>query len=245
MHDRRNFIIVLLLLGSIVWAFLAWFVMVPDVVLFQPQRILSISIAALAAGGLVYALRFEDKLPDHMKQIVGDVYYEADGLTFMPTVRLREDRAELCLYYQNRFENTAQAVVHLRPPEDSFVIRPGMHDVHFAFKAGGGDFGVIHQPITVPDHLRGEVIQIQLAAASLYPRSHGARLRKNIGLPCGSVLVDWGGAAFKSGVHEASGEIELKGPVTVRLAMPRAATEQVVTDTALWRQERIAEGIVA
>ena len=83
--------------------------------------------------------------------------------------------------------------MHLRPPEDCFVIHPGMRDVHFAFKAGGGDFGVLHQPISVPRHLQGEVIEVQLAAASYYPRSHGARWRRGGGMPCGTLSVDWGG----------------------------------------------------
>ena len=39
--------------------------------------------------------------------------------------------------------------------------QPGMRDVHFAFTAQGGDFGVIHQPIAVPPHLQGEVIDVQ------------------------------------------------------------------------------------
>jgi hypothetical protein len=192
---------------------------------------------------LVIALFFEDKLPNHLKTMVGDLYYEADGLSFMPMVRVVNDHAELCVYYQNRFENPVQAVVHLRPPDDSFIIRPGMRDVHFAFKADGGDFGVIHQPIAVPRHLQGEVLDIKLAAASWYPRSHGSCLIRRKGMPCGTLLVDWGGAAFKTGVHEVSGEIDLKNPRSLHLCMPEQVQEHPA-GSETWRQEQLAAGAV-
>ena len=48
---------------------------------------------------------------------------------------MRDGQAGLCLYYQNRFENLAEVIVHLRPMEDSLIIRPGARDVHFAFPA--------------------------------------------------------------------------------------------------------------
>ena len=176
--------------------------------------------------------------------MLGAFYYEADGLSFMPIIRSSGQQAELSIYYQNRFENPVQAIVHLRPPEDCFVIRPGMRDVHIAFGAGGGDFGVIHQPIAVPQHLQGEVIDVQLAAASYYPRSHGARLRRGAGMGCGNLLVDWGGAAFKVGVHEVSGEIDLINPVTLHLSMPVGVAAEA-SGREVWKQEQIAAGVPA
>ena len=116
-----------------------------------------------------------------------------------------------------------------------------MRDVHFAFKADGGDFGVIHQPIAVPRNLQGDVVNVELAAASYYPRSHGARLRRSTGMPCGSVVVDWSGAAFKSGVYEVSGEVELTQPATLHLSMPAGVTEEATVD-GLWKQECLAAG---
>ena len=245
MHELRNFILIILVAAAAVWAFLALFVLHPENVALVPaQRVISI-IAVLGLGAwLVYALKFEDKLPDHMGEQVGDMYYGADGLAFMPTVRNNHGQAELCVYYQNRFENPAQAIVHLRPPEDSFIIRPGMRDVHFAFKAGGGDFGVIHQPVAVPEHLQGEVIDIELAAASYYPRGQGARLRKRPGMPCGSLLVDWGGSAFKAGVHEVAGGVELNNPATLHLSMP-AGVNAFATGSESWRQECLVVGTKA
>jgi hypothetical protein len=243
MHETRNFIMVLLLVGSAVWGFLVWFAIGDEslgVPLFQKATSLLLFISM--AVWLVYAFKFEDKLPDHMGEVVGEMYYGAEGLDFMPTVRKVDDHAELCVYYQNRFENPAEAIVHLRPPDDSFIIRPGIRDVHFAFKAGGGDFGVIHQPIAVPEHLQGEVINIQLGAASHYPRSHGARLRKRPGMPCGSLVVDWGGSAFKTGVHEVSGEIELQRPTHIHLSMPTGVAT-FTSEQSSWRQECIDRGV--
>ncbi len=239
MHEKRNFALVLMLSAAAVWAFLVWFMFdqAPHVWL---QRIASVALALGFAAWLIYALRFEDKLPDHLEQALGErIYYEADGLSFMPIVRASGGRAELSVYYQNRYENPVDAVVHLRPPERSFIIRDGMRDVHIAFKAEGGDFGVIHQPIAVPRELQGDVIDVQLAAASFYPRSHGARLRRKAGLPCGSLLVDWGGAAFKSGVHEVSGEIDLINPATLHLSMPVGVASQVGGGET-WKQARLA-----
>jgi hypothetical protein len=241
MHEKRNFIMVLLLLGAVIWGFLAWFVYPEKLVLPWLHQTLSIVVFLGVGAWLFYALKFEDKLPNHMKEHVGEIYYGADGLVFMPAVRNNSGQAELCVYYQNRYENPVQVIVHLRPPEDSFIIRPGVRDVHFAFKAGGGDFGVIRQPVAVPEHLQGEVIEIHLAAASYYPRSRGARLRKQAGLPCGSLHVDWGGSAFKSGVHEVSGEIELESAVRFHLSMPNGVNA-FATGTESWRQECIMAG---
>lgn len=242
MHEKRNFILILLVLVAAVWAFVSWFHIIdPDSPFILGHRIISL-VATLGLGAwLAYALTLEDKLPNHLGEKVGDVYYGADGLSFMPTIRVVDQQAQLSVYYQNRYENPAQAIVHIRPPEDSFIIRPGMHDVHFTFRAGGGDFGVIHQPIAVPEHLQGEVIEVQLAAVSYYPRSKGARLLRQSGIPCGSMLVDWGGSAFKTGVHEVSGEVNLENPATLRMAMPKNVNS-FVTDAETWKQECIAAG---
>ncbi len=241
MHETRNFIMVLLLAGSLVWSILAWLFLPVDTSGLLFQRLCSTMLVVALAAWLFYALRIEDKLPDHLRTVVGEIYYEADGLSFMPIVRVNNGRAELCVYYQNRFENPVQAVVHLRPPDDSFIIRPGVRDVHFAFRADGGDFGVIHQPIAVPQHLQGQVIDVQLGAASWYPRSHGARMRRHAGMPCGSLLVDWGGSAFKTGVHEVSGEVQLNHPSTLHLSMPPGVPAEV-TGAEVWTQEQIEAG---
>ena len=245
MHEKRNFIVVLLLIVSVVWAIVAWFLLPDQAPMRLAQRVVSPALIVGLGGWLIYALRYQDKFPDHLGGILGGgIYYEADGLSFMPTVRVNENQAELSVYYQNRFENPVEAVVHLHPPEDSFVIRPGMRDVHFAFKASGGDFGVIHQPIAVPRHLQGEVINVQLAASTFYPRSHGARVRKQAGIPCGSLLVDWGGAAFRTGVHEVSGEIELVNPATLHLSMPTDVAAELARGDE-WKQEHLAAGVSA
>ncbi len=242
MHDKRNFVLILLAVAAAVWAFFAGFVMNPETApIVMVQRCVATLLLLAAGGWLFYALKVEDKLPDHLGEIVGHMYYGVDGLTFMPTVRNNNGQAELCLYYQNRFENPVQTIVHLRPPDDSFIIRPGVRDVRFAFKAGGGDFGVIHQPVAVPEHLQGEVIEVQLAAASYYARSHGTRLRKKAGMPCGTMLVDWGGSAFKSGVHEVAGGIELNGPAALHLSMPSGVNDYA-TGSESWRQECINIG---
>lgn len=241
MHEKRNFILILLALLAGVWAFCVWFHILNPSMIVVHRTVSLVAFIGLAAWA-TYALKFEDKIPSHLGEKVGEVYYGADGLAFMPTIRVVDNQAQLSVYYQNRYENPTQAIVHIRPPEDSFIIRPGMRDVHFAFRAGGGDFGVIHQPIAVPDHLQGEVIEVQLAAVSYYPRSKGARLLKHQGIPCGSLLVDWGGSAFKTGVHEVSGEVQLENAITVRLAMPKGVNAYV-TDADTWKQECLASGV--
>lgn len=240
---------VLMLVGAIAWSLVAWLLVREEQAMMLSQRIGSTMLVISLAVWLFYAMKIEDKLPDHLSEIVGEFYYEADGLSFMPIVRVhgvRHSRAELSVYYQNRYENPVEAIVHLHPPpeEESFIIQPGMRDVHFAFRANGGDFGVIHQPIAVPRHLQSEVIEVQMAASSWYPRSHGACLRRRAGMPCGTVLVDWVGNPLKVGVHEVSGEIPLTNPVTLRLAMPENVSAQV-TDAEIWKQEQLAVGKVA
>ncbi len=243
MHETRNFVLVIFLVAFGAWGFAAWFMFGPDAAFRTGQRIMALVLFAACGAWLIYALKFEDKLPNHLKETLGGIYYEVDGLCFMPIIRVNGNQAEISVYYQNRYENTAETVVHLRPPEDSFVIHPGMRDVHFAFKAGGGDYGVLHQPISVPRHLQGEVIEVQLAAASYYPRAHGARWRREPGMPCGTLNVDWGGAQFKTGVHEVSGEIELFRPTTLHLSMPTGVHDEPAAHT--WKQEQLVAGVPA
>ncbi|MFO0873856.1 MAG: hypothetical protein U0575_07775 [Phycisphaerales bacterium] len=248
MHERRNFVLVLLTIAFAVWGIVAWFLfgesLTQATTTAWASRWLALGAIAVAGGLLAYALLAEDKLPDHLAEVVGPVYYEVDGLCFMPMVRSgRDSRAELCIYYQNRFENPVNAVVHLRPPQDSFVIKEGMRDAHFAFRASGGDFGCIRQPIAVPTYLQGEVVEVDLAAACHYQRGQGARLRRKPGMKCGTLSVDWGGAAFKTGVHEVSGEIELKGASAMHLCMPTGVKTRL-GEKSDWRQEQIAAGVV-
>jgi hypothetical protein len=239
MHETRNFIVVLALVGSVIWSLIAWFVLGADTSGVGAQRIIAPLLAILFGAALFHALVIEEKLPDHLRNVSGGMYYESDGLSFMPMVRANHEQAELCVYYQNRFENPVDAVIHLRPPEGSFITKSGSRDLHFAFKAGPGDFGVIHQPIAVPQRLQGEVVDVQLAAATHYPRGHGACLRKRPGLACGTLLVDWTGAAFKTGVHEVSGEIPLQKPATLHLSMP-AGVKPEASGREVWRQEHLA-----
>jgi hypothetical protein len=246
-HEKRNFVMILILSGSIIWAVVAW-VFLEDHAMLLSQRAMSLMLVVGLTAWLIYALKFEDKLPDHLRNVVGQFYYEADGLSFMPMVRVQQGgkSAELCVYYQNRYENPVEAIVHLRPPpqNESFVIHPGMRDVHFAFKADGGDFGVIHQPIAVPRNVQGEVIEVKMAAATWYPRSHGACLRRRAGMPCGTVLVDWVGNPLKIGVHEVSGDVPLTNPVTLHLAMPEHVKSDAVGND-LWRQEQLSARVPA
>lgn len=246
MHEKRNFVLVLSLIAAIIWTTVAWVWLDKEQALVFPQRIVSLLAIVAIACWLFYAMTFEDKLPDHLRQLVGEFYYEADGLSFMPIIRVRQGQAELCVYYQNRYEGPAEAIVHLRPPPpgESFEIQPGTRDVHFAFRAGGGDFGVIHQPIAVPRHLQGQVIELKLAASSWYPRGKGARLRRRAGIPCGTLHVDWAGNALKAGVHEVSGEIPLTNPATLHFTLPENSKTHV-THASVWRQEQLAAGTVA
>ncbi len=66
MHETRNFIMVLLVLAGAIWGFVAWFVLPGDVPLIVSQRVAALLLTVSLGGWLVYALKFEDKLPDHL-----------------------------------------------------------------------------------------------------------------------------------------------------------------------------------
>lgn len=242
MREKRNFIMILLLVASLAWAVYAWF-LYPQHMMLLSQKIMSSGLVIALSIWLFYALRIQDKMPDHLREVVGPRYYDADGISFMLMIRVEKSQAELRVYYQNRYENPVEAIIHLRPPppEESFVIRPGMRDVHFAFKSGGGAFGVIHQPIAVPHHVQGDVVEVKMAASSWYPRSHGQRLRRNTGMLCGTLVVDWGGNPLKAGVHEVGDEVRLTNPVTMHLAMPNGVKTEPPAE-GMWRQEQLAAG---
>lgn len=244
-REARNFILSLVAIVTFIWGFIAWWVIaLPTEIVSSGlwwQRIISLGLLLVAAAWLYYSFKYEDRMTNLLKDIVGEHYYQTDGVSFMPLVRMKENnQAELSVYYQNHYENPANVIVHLQPSEKSFVIHKDMRDVHLAFTADGGSFGVIHQPIAVPKEIQGQVIDVQLAAASHYPRTHGDQLRRHTGMRCGTLHIDWVGAAFRAGVHEVSGEVELDGPVTLHLAMPLGANTKPPEDN-LWRLEKIAD----
>jgi len=242
MRDRRYLTATLLLGVAFLWALIAWAILGQTLLeagggVWIQRAVASASVVLLASW--IYLISREDKLPDRLAEMVGPVYYEADGICFMPTVRRRDDGyAELCITYQNRHENLGHVIVHIRPPLDSFMIKPGTRDVHLAFPAPGGTCGVIRQPIVVPRRLQGEVVQVQMAAASNWPRGKGTCVRRQGGLPCGALNIDWHGATFRTGVHEVSGEAELPHTTSARLCMP-SNVKHATNRTLQWRHEHI------
>jgi hypothetical protein len=234
MYEKRNFVLVLLGTASLLWAIWAWTMSGADTIGFS--KITSILITIAISGFLLYAFNIEDHLPDRLQEIVGSQYFEADGVCLFPLVRKSPTGPELSIYFQNRFENPASVIVHLRPAQHSFTVVENATDVHIAFRVGGGDVGVLHQPITVPESLRGEIVNVQMVGVSHYPRSHGTRWRRHEGRPCGTMDVDWVGNAMKIGAHEVDGSVELKDPVMLHLAMPKIIEQAEPRNTSC-RQE--------
>jgi len=234
MHEKRNFSLVLFFAVGFLWSGWAW--IYSGVEGLTLMKLVSTGVTLTMAGWLVYALTIEDKLPDTLEGLVGSRYFEADGVCIFPVIRSSNAGPELSIYYQNRFENQASVIVHLRPTKESFVVVQGARDVHIAFVAGGGDVGIIHQPISVPKHLQGDIVELKMVAVSYYPHSHGAKWRSREGHPCGSMNVDWAGNAMRVGPHEVDGSIELRQPVTLHLAMPKMGTTHQ-NDGRTWRQE--------
>ncbi len=242
MHDKRNLALIVLLAASVVWLLIGLTLVEGETAWFH--RFIPLGFILVTGGWLIFAFTREDRMPDHLGEMFGSgVYYEADGLSFMVTVRQQGHEAQLSVHYQNRFENPTHGIIHLRPPENSFCIRPGWRDVHFAFRCDGGAFGVIHQPIAIPRELQGEVLNVQLAAASWYPRGQGSCVRRTPGMACGTLLVDWGGAAFRTGVHEVSGEIPLQNAVTLHLSMPMGVAEALDETHEGWVQQQLEAGV--
>ena len=237
MHEKRNFILILTVTVGLFWSGWAWFYASGDGFTFL--RIISTLFTVFIACWLTYGMILEDRLSDTLLDIVGSHYFEADGVCLFPVIRNSEAGPELSIYYQNRFENPASVIVHLQPTGESFEVVAGASDMHIAFRVNGGDVGIIHQPINVPQKLLGEIIELKMVAVSHYPRSHGARWRRHEGRPCGSMQVDWAGNAMKTGAHEVDGTTELKDPVTLHLAMPKVC---FASDSAIrtWRQEMIS-----
>ena len=242
MRELRNTILIIVLVLSIVWAFIVWLtqgtLQDPGSKSIEVQRWVSLGLFGISGVLLIYFMSVVPKAPDELRTITGGRYFETDGLCFMPLVRLNRGRAEISLYYQNHHENPCEVIVHLRPPAGTISMREGARDIHFAFLAQGRAFGVIHQPVGVDKKVQGQVIDIQLAAANRYTRGRGARIRKARGIPCGTLNVDWG-AAMRTLDHELIGEMEMVNPTTLHLAMPTGVMEEP-PGAALWTKEQIS-----
>jgi len=240
-REIRNVILIILAFLFFAWAFWVWLwkpdSISPSWLLFH--KVGSLGLFLLDVVVLIWAMKFQDKLPDILAQHTGGIYYEKNGLCFMPVMRKEGDRAFLCIYYENRYENPCDAIVHIRPPAEAIQHRPDAKDMHFAFQCPGGAVGVIQQPVAVHPKLQGQVIDVLLAAAVNYPHNPGDQLRSKPGLPCGTFQVDWG-VNFRTGMHELSGEIDLHGPVRVHLPIPRDVSNRIRAGQH-WRQQYLSE----
>jgi hypothetical protein len=230
MHERRNLLVCLLLMGAVIWGIVVWLVAaaIPSLRDIPPSltvhRAVSASLVVLLGAALFYALTIEDKLPDELGKRTAGLYFEAEGLCFAPLLRVVPhaggQRAEISLYYQNRYSGDCEAVIHLRPEVPGSVFsHAGARDVHFAFMVEGGAYGVVHQPVAVHPARQGSPMRFLVAAVVRYPRGHGERQRSKRGAPCGSFEVDWV-EAYRQSEHELGGEIELKSPAQVNLVLP-------------------------
>jgi len=238
MRENRNAILVLAVFIFFAWTFWAWFMFFPD----PPnptgqsiQRIASTTLLALSALLLVKCMFFQDKLSDSLATYAGGIYYEVNGLCFIPVMRKSGEQAYIHLYFENRFEGECCVIVHMKPPEDSIQHRPDARDIHFSFSVPGGGVGVVKQPVAVHPRLQGAVVDVQVAAAVNYPHSHGDQLRSHTGLPCGTFDVDWG-ETFRIGARELLGDIQLENPITIHLPIPRDVTN-VVRKGRQWELE--------
>jgi len=232
MHERQTMMVCVLFGIALIWAFFAWIILfaIPSIESGVPfgssfHRYVSLGLLLLFGAWLVYQLKMRDRMDDRLGDMTMGRYFEQDGLCFMPLLRVVKKRdgspqTEISLYYQNRFSGVCEAVIHLRPSDGAFFSHRGARDVHFAFRAAPGAFGVIHQPVGVKAEHQGEHIEALLAAAVRWPRSRGEQLRRKKGMNVGSFDVDWA-LAYRQSRHELGGEIELHDPVTMHLTMPQ------------------------
>ncbi len=226
MREKRNALLVLFVFIFFGWAFWAWFMAGPETAGRTEQRLAATVLFLAVSAILCWALCFEDKLPDTLGKYAGGLYYEQNGLCFIPVMRKEGEQAFIHIYFENRFENDCNAIIHMRPPPESIQHRPDAADIHFSFSCPGGGVGVIQQPVAVHPRLQGSVVDVLLAAAVNYPHSQGEQLRSQKGLPCGTFHVDWG-ETFRTGSHELSGEIDLVDPVMIHLPVPRNVTNRI------------------
>lgn len=244
MHERRNAVVIVLFCVAMAWGLLVWLWgpdhwqgMVPSL---RFHQWLTLGIVLLLGAFLVYAYKFQEKLPDNLGQMTMGRYYELDGLCFVPMMRVNAsgDRAELSLYYQTRFEGLCEAVIHVSPHDGAFFSHNGALAVHFTFQCERGAFGVIHQPVGIKEQYQGKRVALQMAAAVRWVRERGEQLRSKQGMPCGTFNVDWG-RAYAQSAHELSTDIKLKNPVRLELLMP----ENVKAD--ITRSEYVHETLAA
>ena len=235
MHERRNLILAVLFGVAALYGLFAWLI-VPDAFPNIAPSVLAHKMASLASililgAMLFYVMQIEDRLDDELGEKTMGHYFERDGLCVMPVVRVRKNddgkpMAEVSVYYQSRFSGVAEAVVHLRPPPKTVFSHRGARDLHFAFQAQPGGFGVIHQPVAVFRDSQGQPVTFEIALAVRWPRGVGDQLRSKKGQPCGTFKVDWA-KAYRQSRHEMCGEIEIMEPASVTLTMPDNVVEDV------------------
>ncbi len=239
MRERWRLVAVLALILAGGWVLWAWVVAlaIPSLDLAgdagRISRLLALSLLLMASAFALYEFKIRDVASDRLAQVAPGVYFECDGLCFRPLVRVTREggreaqRAEISLYYQNRYAGECEAIIHLRPPERTVCSHRGGRDIHVALRVGGGAFGVVHQPVAVAPEAQGMPVEFELAAAVRWVRGQGDQLRSRRGEPVGTFDVDWA-LAYRQSKHELCGEIELKDPARLSLIMPERVLDDIV-----------------
>ncbi|TVQ63145.1 MAG: hypothetical protein EA378_02305 [Phycisphaerales bacterium] len=238
MRERWRFIAVLALTLAGAWALWAWMLAlaIPAIDLAgeagRISRLLALSFLLMTSAFALYEFKIRDQAPDRLAQVAPGAYFERDGLCFRPLIRVSHEeggrqRAEISLYYQNRYAGECEAIIHLRPPERTVCSHRGGRDIHVALRVGGGAFGVVHQPVAVAPESQGQPVEFELAAAVRWIRGQGDQLRSRCGEPVGTFEVDWA-LAYRQSRHELCGEIELKQPARLSLTMPERVLDDIV-----------------
>lgn len=235
-RERNKAVLITLSCLAMVWALVAW-VIAPDFMrniwpTVRFHQLASLGVLLLFGAALLYVLKFRDEEQDELSKVTVGHYFERDGVCFWPLVRVQKSRsghprAEISLYYQARFSGLAEVVFHMRPEDGAFFSHRGGSEIHFAFHCDGGGYGVVHQPIAVPQEFQGRTIGVHLAAAVRYPRARGTQVRSKCGTPVGTFDVDWA-LAYRQSRHELCGEIDLVEPATMHVTLPEGVQSDIL-----------------
>lgn len=211
----------------------------PDAILWGFR--IAVPLIGLGAGLLLWRnWHRKEMLPDLLSEVTR-TYFERDGLCFAPGFSVVDGLCYVSVFFQNRYSGACTCKIILHPPKRSFSMSSDLPAAEIDVQCGGGEFGVVRIPYSVPARYQGRQLTYTVGARTRYPQGAGQLLRFRPGLRCGatsntahSLLTV---ALIPLGVfhYHRSARVTLKPPA---VSSPLLAESEPATITEiLWRPD--------
>ncbi len=189
------------------------------------------------------------RAPDILSEkLGGGTRFDANGLTIAPNFSIDEGLCWIDVFYQNRYTSPCRAYVFIVPMEGVSRNNQQPHEVPpvtAEIECGGGEVGVISQPLPVAPKWQGKIMIFDVYAVASFSDSQREEIRRQDGFEIGGPNDDTAallamaallplGILYPAGSSGGGGKMELRLPENVLDTTPPAIGPR---STILWEMQ--------